>query len=530
MSLSTVTPAALKAMLDDGDELALLDVREMGPFSLRHLFAAGPMPRGRLEERISALVPRRDTRVVLVDGGDGEAEMAGARLRAFGWSNVSVLAGGIEAWAKAGFELFSGVNVPSKAFGEFVEHHDHTPHLAAADLKARLDRGDDIVILDSRPLAEFERMSIPGAIDCPGAELVYRVHDLVRSPKTLVVVNCAGRTRSIIGAQSLINAGISNPVMALENGTMGWHLAGFTVDKGKTRKAPKPTANGLAWARRAAAAVARRFGVKTIGSEDLARLVAESDRRSLYRLDVRDPDDYVAGHRAGFRSAPGGQLVQTTDAFIGTRGSRVVLADDDSVRATMTASWLVQMGWTDVFVIDGPTGDLVRGPEDVEVLGLDAAVVDRIRPSDLVRSLERGDVGVVDVDASAAYRRAHIPGAWFALRSKLAEALATVTGRDLVFTSEDGRFAQLAAADARAIDPRPVKVLDGGTAAWIAAGQKVATGDERMASPPLDVWSRPYDRTEGLEAAMRQYLTWEVGLMEQLRREGDPGFRAFPKR
>ena len=68
----------------------------------------------------------------------------------------------------------------------------------------------------------------------PGAELVLRVRDIAPSPDTTIVVNCAGRTRSIIGAQSLINAGIPNKVVALRNGTMGWHLAGFTCDKGET--------------------------------------------------------------------------------------------------------------------------------------------------------------------------------------------------------------------------------------------------------------------------------------------------------
>ena len=152
-------------------------------------------------------------------------ECQGAVLRRHGWRNISVLAGGVPGWKLAGHELFSGVYVPSKAFGEYVEHECGTPRISAAELKAKLDAGEDVVVLDSRPMSEYRVMNIPGALDCPGAELVYRVHEVVKSPRTLVVVNCAGRTRSIIGAQSLINAGLPNRVMALQNGTMGWHLA-----------------------------------------------------------------------------------------------------------------------------------------------------------------------------------------------------------------------------------------------------------------------------------------------------------------
>ena len=143
--------------------------------------------------------------------------------------------GGLKAWRDAGYEVFTGVNVPSKAFGEVVEHENDTPRIDAADLQKLVDAKTDLVILDSRPMPEFNNMSIPGGIDCPGAELVYRVKDFAPSPKTLVVVNCAGRTRSIIGAQSLINAGLPNKVIALKNGTMGWHLAGLKVARGETK-------------------------------------------------------------------------------------------------------------------------------------------------------------------------------------------------------------------------------------------------------------------------------------------------------
>ncbi|HTP91777.1 MAG TPA: rhodanese-like domain-containing protein, partial [Xanthobacteraceae bacterium] len=222
-------------MLGDGCELALVDVREELIFSQRHLLPARSIPLSRFELKFAQLVPRRGTRVVLCDDNDGLARRAAAILARNGYANVSILDGGVAGWEAAGFELFSGVNVPSKAFGEFVEHGSHTPSIAADELETLLRQRADLVVLDSRPFDEYSRVSIPTATNVPGAELVLRVRDLAPSPDTLVVVNCAGRTRSIIGAQSLINAGLPNKVVALRNGTMGWSLAGFGCESGKDR-------------------------------------------------------------------------------------------------------------------------------------------------------------------------------------------------------------------------------------------------------------------------------------------------------
>ncbi len=328
-------------------------MREEGVFARRHLLLAASAPLSRLEIRVPLLVPRRSTRVVLCDGNEGLAQRAAAVLACNGYTDVTMLAGGVDAWAAAGYEVYSGINVPSKAFGEFVEHHENTPRMPAQEIKARVDAGESVVILDSRPLAEYTKMSIPGGIDCPGAELAFRVHDLIPSPDTLVVVNCAGRTRSIIGAQSLINAGIANRVVALKDGTMGWHLAGFELARGQAHGAPPPTSAGLSAARASAARVAKRFGVRYIDVAKVAEFARETGsphavslRRALSPKNMRRDICTAPSTR------PGGQLVQGTDAFAATRNARIVLIDDHGVRATMTASWLIQMGWQDVYVVE----------------------------------------------------------------------------------------------------------------------------------------------------------------------------------
>ncbi len=537
MTITGVSPTEVRTMLQDGAEIAFMDVREEGVFADEgHPFFANSVPLSRLELMIGELVPRKSARIVILDGGpgalDGEdlAERAAGKLGQMGYRDLSIMTGGARAWAAAGFELFTGVNVPSKAFGELVEHRCKTPHIAASELKRRIDAGEEVLIVDSRPVAEFRNMSIPGAFDCPGAELVYRVPDRLRSPESLVVVNCAGRTRSIIGAQSLRNAGLANPVMALENGTMGWELAGLDLARGREDALPKPSPEGLARARALAEDVARRFAIGRIDDAALGRFAGEAEQRTLYLFDVRSPEDYAQGHLAGARSAPGGQLVQATDVYMATRNARIVLADDDGVRAVMTGSWLVQMGWPEVYVLEGGlTGRrLAEGaaaPIILEVERAGVAPIATVAPAELQALLDCGEAAVIDLGPSIGYEAGHVPGAWFAVRARLAHSLERVPRRRfLVLTSPDGRLARLAAAELAAGGGAELRVLAGGTNAWRALGLPLATGREAMADTPNDCWRRPYDPYAG-PGARERYLRWEIELVHQIEREGDVGFR-----
>jgi len=521
--MRAVSPPSLKAMLGDGQELALIDLREELTYSQNHLLWARSVPLSRLELNFARLVPRRDTRIVLCDDNDGLCERAAVILARAGYSDVSKLDGGVAGWETAGFVLFSGMHVPSKAFGEFVEHERGTPSVSATELDAMMRGGTDLKVLDSRPFDEYSRISIPTGINVPGAELVLRVRDIVPSPDTTIVVNCAGRTRSIIGAQSLINAGVPNKVVALRNGTMGWHLAGLTCDSGRAALAPQPSTDGLAWAKSAAGGVARQFGVETIDRATLERWRGDTSR-TLYVFDVRDPAEYEAGHLPGALSAPGGQLVQATDTFAVTLGARIVVCDDKVVRAVMTASWLKQMGWKDVAVLPEAGSEMGRPPR---VLLGDAPAAAAIDPAQLAGWLDRGGVSVVDLSPSPQYRRGHIPGAWFAIRSRLGRSLAKIAPQGaLVFTSEDGALAGLAATDAQALtEGVAVHWLQGGNAAWVAAGHPLST-EARMADEALDVWLKPYERPDDNEAAMNAYLSWEVDLIDRIKIDGTCHFRA----
>jgi len=530
-----MTVAELKARLSGTGEIALLDVREQGVHTQGHPFFAASLPLSRLELMVDDLVPRRTAPIVVLDGGDEDlAERAAARLTKLGYSAVAVLDGGCKAWKAAGGELFSGVNVPSKAFGEFVEHHYDTPRIPPEDLKRLKDSGQKLVILDSRPYEEYHRMNIPGGIDAPGAELVYRVHDLAPDPDTLVVVNCAGRTRSIIGCQSLRNAGIPNTVVALKDGTMGWELAGERCEHGSTTVAPPPSAQGLAAAREATARVAARFQVK-FARYATVQTWQQDAGRTLYLLDVRTREEFEKKRIAGSRHAPGGQLVQATDEFVGVRNARIVLIDPARVRSVMTASWLNQMGCDDVYVLEPEGADGLKGwpteegPRERAVLVPNR--IQTIAPSALAKQLKKNGVCVIDLASSLRYRARHVPGAWWAVRARLAEAKAKIPRpKRLVLTSDDGLLARFAAAEAAALWPEAEHgVLEGGNAGWFDAGLASESGMTRPTTTLDDVWYKPYDHEQegDYEKHARAYLSWEVALVDQIKREPAVRFRAY---
>ncbi|NNF76777.1 MAG: hypothetical protein HKN05_01995, partial [Rhizobiales bacterium] len=312
--MTSISVPDLAAKFSADEEFALVDPREQGTFTRGHLLGASNLPVSRLELLVEKTVPRKDTEIILCDDGDGAAARATAALETMGYSNVKTLAGGVSAWAVSGYHVFSGVNIIGKAFGEYLEKTSKTPRISAEDLHARSKSGEKIYLLDGRTPGEHTNFCIPGALSCPNGEMVYRA--LPSAPEgATVVVHCAGRTRSILGAQTLIDAGLGNQVFALENGTMDWYFAGLDLEYGANRPLGGPEAEAAEQARRAADRMATRAGVSEIDGETLQSW-RQTSGTTVYLYDVRDPSEYAEGHLPGARSAPGGQLVQNVDRYL----------------------------------------------------------------------------------------------------------------------------------------------------------------------------------------------------------------------
>jgi len=517
----SITSVQLKQWLHDGQEIALLDVREHGQFGESHLFYAIPLPYSRLELDAPRLVPRRATRLVAYDDGRGDvAARAARRLEAIGYTQVHVLAGGTAAWTSAGYRLFQGVNLPSKTFGELVEHQLHTPRISAQELARRQAAGDKLVVLDGRPYAEYKKMNIPGAICCPNGELALRIADLVPDAETTVVINCAGRTRSIIGAQTLINFGVPNPVLALENGTQGWYLADLELQHGNTRRHGNKLPADLAQRRLRAAGLAERHDVPTLDAAQ-AQVLVDDPARSCFVLDVRTPEEYAAGTLPGAQHAPGGQLMQATDQYVGVRHARLLLADSDGVRAPVVASWLRQMGFDAMVLREGIAAPL-RLPAPAP---LAAPVLEAVDAKTLAARIDAGSVAAFDLRAGMSYRGKHVPRSRWSIRPRLVSQVHKLD-KPLVLIADDPALARLAAIDLQEAGRPAPQLLAGGLAAWLAADLPVDSSPEIPGDADcIDYLFFVHDRHDGNKEAARRYLAWETGLIAQLDAQELAAFR-----
>ena len=526
MGISTKNYSFVRNKLLNKEEIAFLDVREEDPHARQHPLFAANLPLSRIEVDAFAKLPKKNVPIVTLDDGEGYAELAAKRLIDLGFTDVSVFEGGIQGWKDAGGEIFIDVNVPSKSFGELVESKRHTPSLSAQEVKQLIDSNEDIVVVDVRRFDEYNTMSIPTGISVPGAELVLRLPELAPNPKTKVIVNCAGRTRSIIGTQSLINAGIPNEVNALRNGTIGWTLAGQELDKGQSRKFKEVSESTTNEAATRARSVADRAGVKRANLDNVRDWMKQSER-TTYFFDTRTPEEYEGSHLPGFRSVPGGQLVQETEMVAPVRGARIVLVDPSGggVRANMPASWLAQMAW-DVYVLDGVHASNLteKGSWQAPLPGLpEIESVDAATASNWLKN--DSNTIAIDFSTHANYVKGHIPGAWYALRSELTNAMKKIPQADrYVITSSPSELSLFAAQELQALTDAEVLVLAGGNAAWAIAGLELEKGPSHLASPPLDRYKRPYEGTNVDMTAMQAYLDWEFGLVEQLGKDGTHHF------
>jgi len=351
----SVSVADLKTMLStSAKDIALIDVRETAEYNLAHIAGSCSVPRRQLEFRIEGLVPWRGARIVVCDDDGVRAGLAAATLESMGYSDVSVLAGGLNRWVTEGEQTEWGVNVPSKDFGEKVLLQQDVAEVEPDELAAWMREGRKIVLLDSRTPEEHHRACIPSSRSMPGAELGLRAWDLVE-PDTTVVVHCAGRTRSIIGAGTLRRLGLPN-VYALKNGTMGWQLAGLELETGSDRlDLPESKPESIADAEARARKVAEAEGVRYVSVEEARAILGRAASETVYAFDVRTDAEYAAGHIPGFSWVPGGQAVQATDNFVAITGGTLLFACDGIVRSSMTASWFRQMDHPNVYVLEGGT-------------------------------------------------------------------------------------------------------------------------------------------------------------------------------
>jgi rhodanese-related sulfurtransferase len=515
-----LSPEALNQLLEGTTQFAFIDVREAGEYNSSHISGASLIARRQLEFLMPHAVPFKGTQVVLCDDDGRRAQLAAASLERLGYRHVSVLEGGINRWVTNGFATEWGSNVPSKDFGERVEVVHHVPEIDATELHDRIQRGEKLVILDTRTPEEYRRFCIPGGRSVPGGELPLRITDITKNldKDTTIIVNCAGRTRSIIGTRILQRMGLPN-VYGLKNGTSGWVLAGHQLETGADRvQLPEPSPEAVAAAEDYAAKLATEDGVRYLDIAALQSIMERRHKETVYLVDVRTVEEYAAGHIPGFRWFPGGQAVQRSDDVAVVKNCPVVFACDRKARATYAASWYRQMGFQEVYAVDGGTTAwsasgraLEKGmPEEAPAGYAEARrTVKSVSPQELHASLPQA---VIFVDTSQDFARGHVPGARWVPRGWLEFWIGDIVpSKDtpLTITCLDGRSSVLAGATLKDLGYPHVSVLDGGMVAWQKAGLPVEKGLSGVMAPPTDVVLSGPDRNF---ADMQNYLRWEEAL------------------
>ena len=521
-----IMPAALKSWLHDKKEIALLDVREHGQYGEEHLFYVVSAPYSNLELNIQRLVPRLTVRLVLVgDDANDLTARAAHRLTKLGYTDIYLLDGGITAWKNTGYQVFAGVNLPSKAFGELAEHTFHTPRITAQALNAKIAAHENIVILDGRPYSEYQKMSIPTAACCPNGELPLRIDDIVTDPDTTIVINCAGRTRSIIGAQTLINLGVKNRILALENGTQGWYLADLKLEHGATRKYGKTINDkNLAVQQQRAKVLAEKNDVTFVDGDTVAVWLTDTTR-TTYLCDVRSPEEFACGTIPGAQHTPGGQLVQATDQFIGVRGARLVVFDEEKVRAPAMASWLAMMGWEVAVLTNAFTHQWSPNATPHHDQKLTYTNTVTIVSAEQLKNVDPHTTRCVDVRASTKYREAHLKGFIWSIRPRL-KKIPVLTQAHVVIVADDLTIAHLAACELLEAGATQIQVNIDTAQQWRAAGlDVVATPTVPSDQESIDFLFFVHDRHDGNRVAAMRYLEWEINLLNQIDEQERQSYR-----
>ena len=517
----TTSPIELAKLLEGDTSFALLDVREIGEYNQAHIPGACSLPRRLIEYRLPRLVPNPSTNVVVCDDDTRRAAFTLGTLQRMGYANASILEGGINRWTARGYGSEWGVNVPSKDYGERVQVERNIPEITPEELESWISRNDNFVLVDSRTPEEHNSFCIPGSRSMPGGELALRVWDLMDSEDTPVVVHCAGRTRSIVGTSILHRMGIKN-VFGLRNGTMGWQLAGFDLEHGSDRLGLEtPSESALRKAEAHGRKVAAEDGVQYLRPEDLASFVANRKQENVYLIDVRSIEEFESGHVPGFWWYPGGQAAQESDNAVGVKVGHIVFCCDGVARASVTASLFRQIGYPNVYVLEGGTKawaraslDLQSGPDSSGPALLDEARsrVASLSPNQARKLSESPDCTTLFIGTSAEFAHGHPSGARWVPRGSLELAVPEVVpsqSTTVLLVAPEGRESLLAGLALLDFGYSHAYSLDGGTRAWQAAGYTLETGLAGVMSPPNDLVSTGSGRNF---ADAINYLRWEIEL------------------
>ena len=526
-AIDTINPSDIESWCDTHHNRALIDVNEFGEFIMGHAPHFVCIPRGHLPERMRYLIPDSDTAVLLMCSDGRRSARAAAEVRALGYRSVTVVDGGLATYTGAGMPIEQGSNVLGKRFGELLAAQEDVEQLTPRQVDELAANGP-VALFDVRTTREFEGEGhLPGAVSAPGHRVAHDVSALRRKqPDTPVILNCAGRTRSIVAAEKLSALGIQK-VYALQNGTMAWLLDGRELDSRRAdgddaiSESPDLDAD-------LATAAARLAQQQQLVSESAGDLMARLRRgEPLYLVDVRAPADFSASTIPGARSCPDGQLTNQADDVMAVRSTPVYCFSTVDVQAILAARTLAGMGFEQVrwirggfraWVADSLPTQPGRVPMPPPVTPHEALFLQNAADLASSGSLRTGNQ-VVDVRSVSAFVAEHVPGAtWIPFGLLDLDAGEHLdTSRPILLI---GDHDTAAARGARLLADLGFQAcgLRGGIASWVKAGLAVESGadgnniDMTAAREEVDIVGFGPVELRRTKADMRRYLEWEIAL------------------
>ena len=504
-----VEAKTVKSWISDEKELAFIDVRETAQHTAGHPLFSISIPFSEFEINIEKLLPNKNVRIVLFDNNDGISEITYKLAKNLKYIKIFILKNGVDGWKKSKFQLFDGINVPSKSFGELVEQKYNTPSITAFQLFQKQKEKKDIIILDGRPFDEYNKMSIPGSVCCPNAEIPFRISEIIKNSNTEIIINCAGRTRSIIGAQTLINFGIKNKVLALENGTQGWFLANLKLDHKKTKFLDKtPTYERINKLRDKMVNLLENK-IEIIDFNQAQKLINDKNI-TTYVFDVRTNSNQK-NKLSKLRNVPGGQLVQATDKYIGVLKSHVIVFDDgDLVRAGMTALWLKKMNYR-CYVVN-------ESPKKIKNLNLKHDVIFETNSINLIK-LENlknlRDTPIFDIRNSLDYCKKRIKKSVWTNRLIITKEM-TPSHKSIILITDDLPKASLIISDLQEKDPKyVVQVYHWNETDVEYYLDYIDTTEVKLDEKFIDFNFHTHLRHKENKEHAKNYLKWETNLIKK---------------
>ncbi|MBL6595952.1 MAG: hypothetical protein ISP43_03865 [Candidatus Puniceispirillum sp.] len=484
------------ALYEAGNPFALIDCRERRDYVAGHWFGSTNIPLSLFSQRLRFLFKAPDFPVHFLDWQDAESAEAIHQLTAFGFTDITCHKTEKPAEMRRGF--VKGEYVWSKAFGEVVAHEIDLPEVTPQQYLADYQ---DAQLFDVRPTAEYQDFTLPNSYSLPNSLLLANISAL-KSTGKISLLHCAGRTRSIIGAFTLMASGYDGPFAVFRGGTQAWQLDGYEREHNANRLFAADHE-----ATDAVAGFLRRWQIPSARvSADAIAAYADTKQSGLL-FDVSD--DAATGQPLahGIIKISGTNLIQQTDRSIARYHVPVTLFDQGSgSRAAFAAFWLRAMGFfVSIVYLDAPLKPVDTVNPAINHSGIThhlAAITD-------LDQWQKDAVPLYDFRPSTAFKTGHIANSqWQNISAILGQKPAATPVAIIAACPETGSIIQ------DCLDRHGWQIA--GLYVWNAsdiAPQRLATGGLDL---PLDESALFAGRHHGVLTDAHDYLAWEENLPAEI--------------